>query len=419
MKSKKIIKVMLAITMLVIGFGCQDKPSQNIVISQKETDTIQLHFFGFKSEAMNVMAIEDALQNYMQEHPNIQITYESIKGTEYYDVLEKRLKSGNYDDIFMIDEDHLQSLKNDGYFENLSKLSTISDFSQKSLEQMIEENGEIYYVPSSISAFGLYCNMELLKKYNQSVPQNEKEFFEVCQYFVEQGITPIVANNDISLKTISIAKGLYPLYQKDNYKDIIQDMNKDSRILINYMRKGYEFVEDMIQNEYVNVEQALETEKTKDDLELFVKGENPFMLTGAWAAVRVEAMNPTLKFEVHPLPILENGSILVTNIDTRLCVNAKGQHVKEAKDFIEYITQDEVMWKFVDSQCSFSPLDENKLSTNKAVQPLSDYFTTENTILGSDALINYEMWSLTRKGVQVLLKGGSVEEALEIIEESK
>lgn len=35
----------------------------------------------------------------------------------------------------------------------------------------------------------------------------------VCQYFIEQGITPIIANNDISLKTIALAKGLYPIYQ--------------------------------------------------------------------------------------------------------------------------------------------------------------------------------------------------------------
>lgn len=106
----------------------------------------------------------------MKDHPHVQISYESVKGTDYYDILSKRLKNGSIDDIFMIDKEYLQKFKNSGYFEDLSDLSTISNFSQRSLEQMKDEDGQIYYVPSTISAFGLYCNLDLLKNIiNQSL----------------------------------------------------------------------------------------------------------------------------------------------------------------------------------------------------------------------------------------------------------
>lgn len=419
MKSKLFMKLILTFSLLLLCLGCQSDQSKNIIISNENQETINLHFYGFKSEAMNVVAIEETLQNYMKENSHIQISYESVKGSEYYDILEKRLKSGNYDDIFMIDEDHLQKLKKDGYFADLSQISTIQNYSQRSLEQMQETDNKIYYVPSTISAFGLYCNMELLKQYQQSVPQNEKEFLAVCEYFINQGITPIIANNDISLKTIAIAKGLTPLYQNKNSQEIIQHINDDPQILVDYMRPGYEFVEELIQKKYVNAALTLKTMKTQDDLIQFMKGENPFMLTGAWAAARIEKDAPDLDFEVHPYPILENGSILVTNIDTRLCVNAKGKHVEEAKKFIEYMTQTDIMWKFVDNQCSFSPLKENKLSTNEKVQPLNDYLSEEKSLLGNDALIHYEMWSLTKQGVQILLEGGKVEDALQLIKDAK
>lgn len=168
MKIKQFVKVIITFSLFILCLGCQNNQSRNIIIPQDE-ETINLSFFGYKSEAINVVAIEETLQNYMKDHPHVQISYESVKGTDYYDILSKRLKNGSIDDIFMIDKEYLQKFKNSGYFEDLSDLSTISNFSQRSLEQMKDEDGQIYYVPSTISAFGLYCNLDLLKKHNQSL----------------------------------------------------------------------------------------------------------------------------------------------------------------------------------------------------------------------------------------------------------
>ncbi|MCC0781794.1 extracellular solute-binding protein [Clostridioides sp. ES-S-0108-01] len=419
MKLNTIVKSVIILSLLIMCVGCQNNKATNIVIDNNDDDIIDLRIFGFKNEAINVVAIEEILQDYMAKHPNVKINYESVKGVEYYNVLEKRLNSNNHDDIFMMDEEHLQKLKDKGYFEDLSKLSTINNFSKKSLEQMKEDNGKIYYVPSTISAFGLYCNMDILNKHHQKVPQNEKEFMEVCQYFVDKGITPIIANNDISLKTIAIGKSLYPLYQADNSHELIKHINKNPEVLSDYMKTGYEFVEKIIKNKFIDATKTSKTEKTKDDLIQFEKGENPFMLTGAWASVRVQNDAPNLNFEVHPYPILKEGSMLVTNIDTRLCVNAKGKHVEEAKKFIEYITQDNIMWKFVNSQSSFSPLKELRIADDKTIKPLSLYINDKDAILGTDSRIQYPIWSLTREGVQKLMKGEDIESALKIIKDSK
>ena len=62
------------------------------------------------------------------------------------------------------------------------------------------------------------------------------------------------------------------------------------------------------------------------------------MLTGAWAAGRVSAMQPEFGFEVHPLPVLEDGSLLVINPDTKLSVNAGSGHIDAAMKFVEYFT---------------------------------------------------------------------------------
>jgi len=76
------------------------------------------------------------------------------------------------------------------------------------------EDGAVYWVPTTVSMFGLYCNLDVLKKHKQEIPRNLGEWEQVCDYFVGRGITPIVANNDVSLKTLAIGAGFYPVYQE-------------------------------------------------------------------------------------------------------------------------------------------------------------------------------------------------------------
>lgn len=181
MKLNKIIKCFLIISLLFFYNGCQDN-SKNIVISQDNEEVIELNFYGYKTEAINVVAIEEILQSFMKKYPNIKITYESVKGIEYYEILKKRLSSGNYDDIFMIDEDNLNELKDEQYFEDLSDLSTINNFNDLSLNQMYQDDGRILYIPTSISAFGLYCNLDLLNKHTKKflkMRQNLKKYANI------------------------------------------------------------------------------------------------------------------------------------------------------------------------------------------------------------------------------------------------
>ena len=108
MKAKiiSLFHYLLVFLLIIFNTSCQAK-SINIV-DTNNNDQIELNFYGYKTEAINVVAIEEILQAYMDKNPNITITYESVKGTEYYEILKKRLASNNYDDIFMIDEDNLQ-----------------------------------------------------------------------------------------------------------------------------------------------------------------------------------------------------------------------------------------------------------------------------------------------------------------------
>lgn len=389
--------------------------SKNIVFEnnvENITPETSLTFFGFKYEALNVMAIENTLHSYMDKYPTVNISYDGIKSPEYFDILEKRIATGNGNDIFMVDHERVLELIEQNKLVSLSDLSTLNDFSELAKSQM-SAHGDIYYVPTSISAFGLYCNNDLLKKHGQNIPQNFSEFEKVCNYFVDNGITPIVSNNDISLKTIAIAKSMLPTYQNDNTSEIIEHFNQAPSDLCETLRPGFELVEQMIKHNWIDSEEALNTAKTKDDLVVFAKGEQPFMLTGAWAVPRLRELKPDFEFSVQPYPIMEDGSVLVINVDTRISVNADSHNIEEAKQFVEYFTQKSVMWEFVDSQSSFSPLKENRLAQDKAIQSIGSYLTNGRSVFGSDDNIEYPIWDITRKCIVGMLQGDSAQTAVE------
>ena len=404
------------LTIAVCFSGCS--VSRNLVFDavEEKKEQIELDFFGFKYENLNVMAIEDALHGFMDKYPDVTIAYEGIKGSSYYDVLEKRMSTGNGDDIFMVDHARAQELSAQGKLLPLDDISTLGQFSDLAKSQMT--TGEnITYLPTSISAFGLYCNLSLLEKYGRQVPTNFAEFRSVCDFFVSQGIVPVIANNDISLKTVAISKGMYPVYQGEDPTRQLQRFNSGEADFGEALRPGFELVQEMIDKGYIDCEEALNTLKTQDDLTLFAQGTRPFMLTGVWAAPRLRELNSSLDFSVVPYPILEDGSVLVINLDTRISVNADSPHKKEAKAFVEYLTQKDVMWEFVNSQSSFSPLKETRLAEDKAIQSIGPYINNGRSVLGSDDILQFPVWDMTKACVNVMLKGGDAAAATASLKE--
>ena len=414
--SKRLAAVMLAAVLVpALAAGCGSRNQVvNYEVDSREQEKITV--FGNKYEPENVKVIEEIISSFMEENPDICVSYESVKGNEYYEALRKRMASGNGDDVFMVNHDVLLELEQQGQVANLAGLSTIENYTDRMRSQM-EENGNIYWVPTTVSAFGLYCNLDLLKKHKQEVPGNLREWEQTCDYFLDQGITPVIANNDISLKTLAIGRGFFEVYQEGRQAEVFARLNDGEARLSEYLGDGFAVVKRLIDNGYVDAEKTLNTKKTSDDLEDFVKGESPFMLTGAWAAGRVEKMNPGFSFEVAPLPVLEDGSLLVINADTRLSVNKNSRHLEAALRFVEYFTQADNIRIFADQQSSFSPLEAGSPSSVKEIQPLVKDYQAGRTVIGTDGMLNLPIWSVTEEVSKRLLSGEDLEAAMAWMDE--
>lgn len=413
MEKKMAALAVVYMFMISVLSGCNGNRVMNYESADKDITT--LTFFGFKYEPENVMVIEQIISGFMKENPEIRVSYESLKGTDYFDALEKRMDSGKGNDVFMVNHDIMLELVQKGQVADLSGLGTISSFSSQMRSQM-EENGGIYWVPTTVSAFGLYCNLNLLNAHQQKVPENLGEWDAVCSYFKSRGITPIIANDDISLKTMAIGRGFYSAYQEGVQGEVFGRLSRGEQALSEYLRSGFSIAEQFLAKGYIDGEKSLNTKKTSDDLQEFIKGESPFMLTGAWAAGRVKKMNPGFDFEVVPLPILNDGSLLVINPDTKLSVNADTAHHDAAVKFVEYFTRSENIQKFADQQSSFSPLQRADTSVMKEIRPLLSCYESGRTVIGADSLIDIPIWDLTAEASKKILADEPLESVMDWID---
>ncbi len=414
MKRKKAYIYILII--MFIFTACSNK---NEVVSYdmlNEANYI-LSFFGNKYEAANVEVLEQILTAYMEENKDINISYESIKGNDYFSALKNRERAGKLDDIFIVNHDTMLEFSDNGSLADLTDIVENVPFSEGIKGQMKSSDGKIYWVPTIVSAFGLYCNIDLLEKHGQKVPQTLGEWKDVCEYFVSHNITPIIANNDISLKTLAIAKGFYPLYKEGTQVEVFENINKGKEKLSTYLSEGFALAKEFCVKGYIDVEKTLETNKTSDDLEQFVKGDSPFMLTGAWAAGRVKNMNPNFTFKVVPYPILENGSVLVINPDVCLSVSAKGEHVKLAKDFVSYFLKKENIWRFADNQSSFIPLNDEKEPSLNEIRDVVISYQTQTCVIGSDSYIQFPIWDITMNVSRKLLQNEDMTQLMQWMDE--
>lgn len=407
-------RVLSIILISVILTGCSQRSSE-IMLIESEPSMKQEHMFlsvyGYKADVRNLIAIEKILNQFMEQNPDIIVTYEGVKGIDYWKALERRAEANVLDDVFMVDHDRVMDMADKGRLADLSSLSTIENYQDRMKEQFIREDGSVYFLPICISLYGLYINYSLLEAHGQKVPENWSDFMEVCNYFAAKGITPVIANNYASLRKLIAAKSLYSVYQQDTAA-AIKEFNREPAKLANTLRPGIEMVEEMIDRKWIDCAEVLETEQTSDDLQLFVDGNQPFMVTGGWAAARVQDMEPDFSYGVHPFPILDKGSVLVVEGNTCISVNAGSEHLEEVMRLIECITQPDSIWEYCDSQSSYTPLQDDRMPADRTILPAAECFECGRIVIGSDFRLDLPLDASLSEITRQMLKGMPADKAV-------
>jgi raffinose/stachyose/melibiose transport system substrate-binding protein len=108
----------------------------------------------------------------------------------------------------------------------------------------------------------------------------------------------------------------------------------------------------------------------------FANGEVAMLLQGIWALSPIKGINPDIRAGIFPYPATDDPAdrVLVSGVDVVVTMPKDSPRQAEAKRFIEYLFQKDVIEEFAASQNMIPSVEGAELSDDPAIQSVAPYF---------------------------------------------
>ena len=293
---KKIVVVFLTvITMFtIIACGSNEENSKNLISSEQEDKKV-VNLFGpmekTNPDADNVARTAfDMTVAMAEQRLNLIVEYRTYTAENYqertYDDVTLDRARNNMDDWYLLNPDTIQILGSEGKLADLSVLD-----SAKNLREVVKTanvvNGKLVAIPQEIVVHGLFVNKDMFDKYHLPLPNTPEEFLECCEVFQQNGIETPVGANRWWLENFVFAQAYADLYNGENTEEEIQALNNGERKYSDYMRTGFEFLQKLIDNGYIDAEKAYISEAIEEERADFLAQKTPIVMA-YWGAANTE-----------------------------------------------------------------------------------------------------------------------------------
>ena len=400
--------------------GCQSTPAPDTLQTQPEKKekivlTLFMNIENNRTEAVSIY--RDFISEFNAGSDTIEVRVDGLPTADgYNEALERRLDDGKNVDLFVVNADSVKQLYSKGYFYDLSEQPVFKQLNDAAKQQAVV-NGTAYCVPTKMTAYGIYVNVGLLRQYGLNPPQNKDEFLHCCQVLKENGITPLSINRWYAMTAITMARGLYPVYQAENRDEIISGMNNGSVKIGEYMLEGFRFFAELVEHGYygddLTVEGVDSIKANTSDWEDFKTGKTAFVVFPSGVEKDIEEQVPDMEYIQQGFPVLTDGTVSLPSISSRLCVNAKGEHVEEALEVLEYLTTRVVKEGLSEEKGFLSVFDEQKIDVKPEIKALYEDAVSPGQIPIEDMSLCFDYWGTTRTLCLDIIGGMTPEEAAE------
>lgn len=417
---KKIAAVFItAFTIFAVtACGNNEDDSKNLISSeQQEKKTVNL--FGpmekTNPNADNIartafdmtVAIAEQKLNLIVEYRTY--TAENYKEKTYDDVTLDRARN-NMDDWYLLNPDTIQVLGSEGRLADLSVLE-----SAKNLREVVKTanvvNGKLVAIPQEVVAHGLFVNKDMFDKYNIELPNTPEELLECCRVFQQNGIQTPIGANRWWLENFVFAQAYADLYNGGNTEAEIKALNSGESKYSDYMRSGFEFLKELIDNGYIDAEKAYISEAIEGERTDFLSQKTPIVMA-YWGAANTETAYGNTDFELQVIGFpSKRGQMPVVSM-TGYGVNVNAENFEDAINVLDIILSDEALQIYAETNKVISPSKNVEVDCIEALKPLNDRIEENVYVLGSNAAMNVEQWGNTCIIVRNLLNGASVEECM-------
>ncbi len=407
-----------AAVLLMAACGGKEKTNSNL-IKNEEQDKKVVNLFGpmekRKPNAKNAArSAFDLTVAMAEEQLGLVVEYRTYTAEDYQDktyddVGIDRVRS-NMDDLYLLNPDTIQLLGSEGELLDLSGLECVKNL-RDVVKTANEVDGKLVAIPQEVVANGLFVNKDMFDQYKLELPETPEDLLECCRVFKENGIETPIGANRWWLENFVFAQVYADLYNGGNTEAEIEALNKGESKYSDYMRPGFEFLQKLIDLEYVDAEKALVSEAIEGEGPDFLAQKTPIVMA-YWGAANSDTAYGKTDFELQVIGFPSSrGPMPVVSV-TGYAVGANAEHLEDALDVLEIVLSDEALQLYAENNKVISPSKNVEVECIDALKPLNNRIKENVYVLGSNAGMKVEQWGNTCLIVRKLLEGATVDECM-------
>lgn len=404
--------------LMLTACGEQKKADDSVMTFEKESERVVTLFSPMEKSMPDVDNVARRASErtviMAEEKLGVTVDYITYTAEDYqdktYDEITLERARNDMDDLYLLNPDTVQILAEEGKLMDLSMLD-----SAKNLRDVVKTanvvNGKLVAIPQEVVAYGLFINKDLFDKYQLELPETPEDFLECCRVFKENGIETPVGANRWWLETFVLAQGFADLYNGGNTEAEIAALNSGEKKYSDYMRPGFEFLQEMIDCGYIDAKKAYVSEAIEGEGADFLAGKTPIVMA-YWSAANSETAygNPHFNMLVIGFPS-SRGQMPVMPM-TGIGVGVNAAHAEDAMKTLDIMVSDEALQVYAETNKVISPSKNVSVDCIPALKPLNDRINENVFVLGSNVNMKLEQWGNTCIVVRKLLNGATVEECM-------
>ncbi len=233
-----------------------------------------------------------AIEKYMDENPNVNVTIEGLSSAELRTKLSVEFAANSGPDIGWAPLSYAREFINNGqiidWSDVVSKDAELKGWFSDMIWENVTIDDQIVFCPQELSMDALFYNTEMFEQYGWKVPTTFDEMVALCDDIRAEGIAPIVAGGADSRFAWLASALLARSAGVENFKaltlgDQATGWDKAENGFVTAMEKFKELVDA---DAYYNGVLGL---TTTDADAAFAKGEAAMYYEGAWKPTNFEA----------------------------------------------------------------------------------------------------------------------------------
>ena len=283
--------------------------------SGKAVEITWLHHF--QEEGIKVW-VEDMIQSFEAENPDIHINVETVPYNTYDQTLKTKIASDDAPMIF--------DLAGQVYYEEYAKAGHLYDVTQiEGLENIDESylpdgqvDGKQYAVPLDVNGYAIFYNKAIFDKYQLKVPTTLTELKEICEILTGNGVQPFAAPMQElwGLQEYVDVAG-FPVFgtpdwftDKMNLTSHFADDEKFKEAIKNYYSFKPYWGDDPFGTNWDTAQNMVAT------------GEAAMVANGSWAIDGITAKNPDCDVRVFAMPTTDDpsGAVMILRPGNGICL---------------------------------------------------------------------------------------------------